>query len=250
MKVVLITGGARGIGRATAERFLAAGHKVVVTDKSAEALEPLRQSFPERSAVIEQDISERTAPDDAVRFALDRFGRLDVLVNNAGIGGANPDITKETEEGLDDMLNINLRAHIRFCQIALPALGAGACIVNVASIVGLRGNAGNGVYSIAKAGIVGLTRQLAADYGPLGIRVNAVAPGLIETPMTRDKIRANPAFQAQLINRTPFPRIGCPEDIANAVYFLASDEAGFVNGHVLVVDGGWLTANGGPIGFQ
>lgn len=213
MQTVIITGAGRGIGRATAEKFLKAGYNLVVTDRTGEEISELVPMAPDRVAILEQDVTETSAPSDAVQLALSRFGRLDVLVNNAGVGGHNSDITKESDEGLDRMLNINLRAHVRFCQAALPAMVSGGAVINVASIVGLRGNAGNGVYSIAKAGIVGLTWQLAADFGPKGIRINAVAPGLVETSLTREKIKTNPLFQSQLVGRTPFPRIGRPEDI-------------------------------------
>jgi 3-oxoacyl-[acyl-carrier protein] reductase len=122
-------------------------------------------------------------------------------------------------------------------------MGAGGNIINIASIFGLRGSVGSGPYAMSKAAIVGLTRQLATDYGPRGIRANAVAPGLIETPMTADRIQNDREFRRIMVDTTPFPRVGTPNDIANAVAFLASDQAAFISGHVLVVDGGWLAGN-------
>jgi len=243
MKIVLITGAGQGIGRATAERFLATGHALVASDISAESLEALQAIAPDRVAPLVQDITENTAPDEAVDFAMSRYGHLDVLVNNAGIGRAKP-IGDTTDEELDRFLDVNVRAQIRFSRSAIRVMSEGAAMVNIASIFGLRGNArSGGVYSVTKAAMVGLTRQMAADYGPAGIRVNAVAPGLIKTPLTRDRIENDPAFRRLMVDTTPFPRVGTPEDIAAAVSFLASDDAGFISGHTLVVDGGWLAAS-------
>ncbi|MBA4222541.1 MAG: oxidoreductase [Methylobacterium sp.] len=243
MKTVLVTGAAQGIGRATAERFIASGHALVATDISAQALDDLRSLAPERIVVLVQDITADPAPKEAVDLAVARFGRLDVLVNNAGVGRPRP-IHETDDDGIDRFLDINVRAQIRFCREALGVMKSGAAIVNIASIFGLRGNAGAGVYSVSKAAMIGLTRQMAADYGPSGIRVNAVAPGLIKTPLTADRIDNDPAFRRQMVETTPFPRVGTPDDIAAAVHFLASEDAGFIAGHTLVVDGGWLVANG------
>lgn len=242
MKVVVITGAAQGIGRATAERFLANGDMLVASDVSAEGLSSLQMSAPERVATLVQDITEDSAPDEAIALAMQRFGRLDVLVNNAGIGRAKS-IGDTTDDELDRFLNVNLRAQIRFSRSAVRVMTSGAAVVNMASIAGLRGIARNGIYSVAKAGMVGLTRQMAADYGPMGIRVNAVAPGIVKTPLTRERIENDPAFRRLHVDTTPFPRIGLPEDIAAAVAFLASEDASFISGHILVVDGGWLAAN-------
>ncbi|CAH1659481.1 SDR family NAD(P)-dependent oxidoreductase [Chelatococcus asaccharovorans] len=243
MKTVLITGAAQGIGRATAERFLASGHALVATDMSANLLEELKSVAPDRVATLAQDIKADPAPDAAVDLALKTFGRLDVLVNNAGVGEPRP-IHESDDSDIDRFLDINVRAQIRFCRAALAAMTSGAAIVNIASIFGFRGNAGAGVYAVSKAAMIGLTRQLAADHGPAGIRVNAVAPGLIRTPLTADRIDNDAAFRRQMVDTTPFPRIGTPQDIAAAVCFLASEDAGFISGHTLVVDGGWLVANG------
>lgn len=243
MKTVLITGAGQGIGRATAERFIASGHALVISDVSEQGLDDLRATAPDRVAILVQDITAESAPKDAVDLALARFGRLDVLVNNAGIGRPRP-IHETSDDEIDRFLDVNVRAQIRYCRAALSILTPGSAIVNIASIFGLRGSAGGGVYSVSKAAMVGLTRQMAADYGPSGIRVNAVAPGLIKTPMTADRIDNDPVFRRLMVDSTPFNRVGTPEDIAAAVSFLASDDAGFVSGHVLVVDGGWLVANG------
>jgi NAD(P)-dependent dehydrogenase (short-subunit alcohol dehydrogenase family) len=191
---------------------------------------------------IEQDVRADDAPARAVRAAIDRFGRLDYLVNNAGIGDASP-LHETDDEKLDRYLDINLRSVIRFSREAIGVMESGAAIVHIASIFGILGNPGSAPYSATKAALIGLAKQMAADYGPRGIRVNAVAPGIIESPLTRERLKNSARFRQLLVQATPFPRIGTPEDIAKAVRFLCSDEASFINGHTLAVDGGWSATN-------
>lgn len=243
MKVALITGSGQGIGRATAERFLAGGYFVVATDLSEKGLAELADRAPDRVKTLCQNITDDNAPQEAIDLAMSSFGGLDVLVNNAGIGRPKP-VGETSDEELDKFLDVNVRAQIRFSRAALSVMKSGSSMVNICSIFGFRGSAGAGVYSVTKAAMVGLTRQMAADYGPRGIRINGVAPGLIKTPMTKDRIENDQSFRRLMVESTPFPRVGTPEDIGNAVHFLASDEAAFISGQVLVVDGGWLAANG------
>jgi len=237
MPVVLVTGAAQGIGRAVAERFLKDGYSVVAIDRNGEALRSLEGHV----AVAELDVTATEAPAKAVALATERFGRLDCLVNNAGIGAAKP-VHLTTDEELDRFLAVNLRSVFRFCREALGVMQPGGCIVNVASTYGLMGNVAASSYATTKAGVVGLTRQMAGDYGPKGIRVNAVAPGVIDTPLTHERLK-NERFRRLMVETTPFPRIGTPQDVAGAVRFLCSEDAGFVNGHVLVIDGGWSATN-------
>ncbi|MBJ6135249.1 SDR family oxidoreductase [Ochrobactrum sp. Q0168] len=243
MKVALITGSGQGIGRATAERFLNGGYQVVATDITNEGLAELSILAPDRVKTLCQNITDTHAPQEAIDLAMSSFGQLDVLVNNAGIGRPKP-VGDTSDEEIDRFLDVNIRAQIRFSRAALSVLKSGGAMVNICSIFGFRGSAGGGVYSVTKAAMVGLTRQMAADYGPQGIRINGVAPGLIKTPMTKDRIENNKEFRRLMVESTPFPRVGTPEDIANAVHFLSSEEAAFISGQVLVVDGGWLAANG------
>ncbi|KQZ46653.1 hypothetical protein ASD54_21820 [Rhizobium sp. Root149] len=243
MKVVLLTGAAQGIGRATAERFIREGYRLVASDIDMQGLEDLQKLAPERVKILAQDITGDAAPQAAVDIALSAFGNLDVLVNNAGIGRPKP-LGKTTDEEIDRFLNVNIRAQLRYSRAALEVMKPGSSMINICSIFGFRGSASGGVYSVTKAAMVGLTRQMAADYGPTGIRVNGVAPGLIKTPLTAERIDNDRAFQRLMVDTTPFPRVGTPDDIASAVHFLASPDASFISGHVLVVDGGWLAANG------
>jgi NAD(P)-dependent dehydrogenase (short-subunit alcohol dehydrogenase family) len=243
-RVALVTGAAQGIGQAIALRFLRDGVAVVATDvKGAGLADTARQSnSPDLIHTLEQDVSGAEAPRQAVQAAIDRFGRLDYLVNNAGIGDASP-LHQTDDAKLDRYLDINLRSVMRFSREAIAVMESGAAIVHIASIFGILGNPGSAPYSATKAALIGLAKQMAADYGPRGIRVNAVAPGIIDSPLTRDRLEKSARFRQLLVQATPFPRIGTPEDIAKAVRFLCSDEAAFVNGHTLVVDGGWSVTN-------
>jgi NAD(P)-dependent dehydrogenase (short-subunit alcohol dehydrogenase family) len=211
----------------------------VAIDRNAAGLETFSNN--EKAATAALDVAAADAPAKAVALARERFGRLDFLVNNAGIGNSKP-VHLTSDEELDRFIAVNLRSVFRFAREALGAMQAGAAIVNVASTFGLMGNPNSSSYATTKAAVVGLTRQMAGDYGPKGIRVNAVAPGVIRTPLIEERL-GMPAFRRLMVDTTPFPRIGTPQDVAGAVRFLCSDDAGFVNGHVLVIDGGWSATN-------
>ena len=238
MQVAIVTGAAQGIGRAIAERFLKDGISLVAIDRNREGLDSLRG---ENLATAVLDVTTDDAPARAVALAKQRFSRLDLLVNNAGIGNSKP-VHLTSDEELDRFISVNFRSVFRFTREALGVMTSGAAIVHVASTFGLMGNPNNSSYASTKAALVGLTRQMAADYGPKGIRVNAVAPGVIQTALVAERLTI-PAFRRLMVDTTPFPRLGKPEDVAGAVRFLCSEDAGFVNGHVLVIDGGWSAAN-------
>lgn len=177
-----------------------------------------------------------------------QLGPASILINNAGIGGAKPAHETEDDE-LDHFNDINFRSVFRLSRALvreLMACSSGGCIVNLSSIFGLRGFPGSSIYSANKAALIGLTQNMAADYGPSNIRVNAIAPGLIETPLTVGRIAANPWFVDALKGSTPLGRLGQPEDIAAAIAFLCSDDASFITGQVLAVDGGWSTTKFRP----
>ena len=243
--VAMITGGGQGLGRASALRMVREGVRVVISDLDGERLRETAalSGRPELVRTIVQDVTADSSPRDAVALALDEFGRLDWLVNNAGIGNAKA-LHDTSDEDWDRYMNINLRSVFRYSREAMPHLKPNrGAIVHISSIFGILGHPATAPYAASKAALIGLTRQMAADYGPQGVRVNAVAPGLIETPLTLERLKTNRRFEELMVDTTPFHRIGKPEDIANAVHFLCSDEAAFVSGHVLVVDGGWSVAN-------
>src|SRR2546426_7749464 len=243
--VAMITGGGQGLGRASALRMVREGVRVVISDLDGERLRETAalSGRPELVRTIVQDVTADSSPRDAVALALDEFGRLDWLVNNAGIGNAKA-LHDTSDEDWDRYMNINLRSVFRYSREAMPHLKPNrGAIVHISSIFGILGHPATAPYAASKAALIGFTRQMAADYGPQGVRVNAVAPGLIETPLTLERLKTNRRFEELMVDTTPFHRIGKPEDIANAVYFLCSDEAAFVSGHVLVVDGGWSVAN-------
>lgn len=243
--IAIITGAAQGIGRATLHRFVRAGARVLACDRQADVLAQARSSSPcpERVATLAQDITAETAPAEAVAAALDAFGGVDWLVNNAGIGNARA-VGETSDAEWDRYLDVNLRAAFRYARAVLPKLEAGrGAIVHVASIFGILGNPNSAPYAASKAALIGLTRQMAADYGPRGIRINAVAPGVVPTQLAQDRLQNDAHYRRLVAEPTPFFRLGEPEDIANAIWFLCSDEAAFVNGHTLVVDGGWSVTN-------
>jgi len=250
-QAAIITGAGSGIGRATTRRLMADGADVLAVDVNAEGLDETRdlaRDMPGRCVTLARDITEDDAPEAIVAACLEAFGGLRILVNNAGVGGAAA-AHKTEDEDLDHVLDINLRALFRMARESVTAIragGEGGSIVQLASVFGLVGARSSSTYAASKAAVVGLTQNMAADYGPYGIRVNAVAPGLILTPMSRDNIEKSAYFRDLMIDSTPLGRVGAPEDIANGIAFLCSDEAGFISGHTLTIDGGWSTTKFRP----
>ena len=241
-RVAIVTGAGSGIGRATTLRLVRAGVSVLGVDLSRDGLDETRSLAADRALVdtLVADVTAQDAPARSVDRAGEAFGGLDCLVNNAGIGRAKA-AHDTTDEEWHRYVSINLTSLFRFSREALRVLQPGrGAIVNIASVFGLFGHPDTAPYAATKAAVVGLTHQMAADYGPRGIRINAVAPGVIETALTKERIANDPRFQALNIDPIPFPRLGSPEDVANAVHFLCSEEAGYVTGQVLTVDGGMV----------
>mgnify|MGYP001456112376 CR=1 FL=1 len=241
-KVAIITGAGQGIGRATALRFAQEGSQVVVAEFNSETGQSVVDEIIKEGKTgqfIQVDVAERDTVQAMVSETLSAFGRIDILVNNAGIIKDNT-LKKMTDEEFDKILNINLRGtYICTQEIAEVMRGQQAgVILNASSVVALYGNFGQTNYVASKAGIIGMTKVWARELGKDGIRVNAVAPGFIETSMV-ESIPED--VMAMMLKRVPLGKVGQPEDIAAAYAFLASNEASFITGTVLSVDGGAVT---------
>jgi 3-oxoacyl-[acyl-carrier protein] reductase len=240
-KVALITGASRGIGRATALAFAAEGSSVIVNyNASAPAADEVVRLIAEgghEAAAIKADVTNRDQVDALTSAALQRFGRIDVLVNNAGIGIRGDTLTMSLDD-LDAMMAVNVKGVIHCVQAIAPHMiqRGGGSIVNIASIAGL-GTAlsGNTPYAASKAALIGLTRRFALDLGDHGINVNTICPGVIITDMTRG---TETAQYANVIRHSMLGRVGRPEEIAGPAVFLASAEAAFMTGQVITIDGG------------
>ncbi|AOY78061.1 3-oxoacyl-[acyl-carrier-protein] reductase [Clostridium formicaceticum] len=238
-KVAIITGAARGIGRATALKFAREGAKVVVSDRGLQNLEEVVAALKEINAEVlacDVDVVDRNQVQKMVDEAVGKWGKIDVLVNNAGITADNQ-LLKMPEEDFDKVINVNLKGVYNCGQIAAKVMaeaGSGV-ILNASSVVGIYGNFGQTNYAATKWGVIGMTKTWAKELGRKGIRVNAVAPGFILTPMTE---KMPEKVLDMMRSKSPIGLLGLPEDIANAYAFLASDEARFITGIVLSVDGG------------
>jgi NAD(P)-dependent dehydrogenase (short-subunit alcohol dehydrogenase family) len=249
-KTAIVTGAAGGIGRATALRFAKEGARVLAVDRAEAGLEETVTLGGGASGALRAlvcDVTAGDAPQRILAACKEAYGAPELLINNAGIGGAHP-VLETGDAEWERFLGTNLSSLFRISRAVVPeiqALGGGR-IINIASIYGMVGFPGSSSYSVAKAGVIALTRQMAADYGPSGIRVNAIAPGLIETAMTAERIRSNAWFRESMLTATPLGRVGRPEDIAGAALFLCSPDADFIAGQVLVVDGGWLATRYRP----
>ena len=242
-KVAIITGGAAGIGKATAEKFTAERATVIICDMSEDAGKAVAESLGGRFDRI--DVSNYAATKSWVDSIVQEYGRVDILVNNAGIlrdgqlvkskDGEVVDMMSEAD--FDAVINVNLKGVFNGTQAVVPhmiAQGSGV-ILSASSVVGLDGNFGQTNYVATKAGVIGMTKVWARELGRYGIRVNAVAPGFIKTAMVAGMPER---ILESMVNKTPLRRMGKPEDIANAYAWLASDQASFITGHTLRVDGG------------
>lgn len=237
-KVVIVTGGSRGIGLATVKAFLKEGAKVILTASSpataGKAVEALKAEFPNSViAGISPDLTNLTQVQEAFRQVYETYGSIDVLVNNAGVSEATP-FENYTEETFDKVMDLNVKGVFTATRAATELMKPGAVVLSTSSMVSLTGQPSGFAYPASKFAVNGLTVSLARELGPKGIRVNAVAPGIIET----DMMKAVPKEVIEpMIARIPLKRLGRPEDIANAFLFLASEEASYITGVVLSVDG-------------
>lgn len=245
-KTVLVTGAASGIGRAAARRFADEGASVVVVDLDRAELEEASAELPQDRLLIQPgDTSGKDAATAAVKAAVDRFGRLDVLVNNAGIASKG-DITHTSEEDFDRVLAVNVGGYFHMAKAAMPELvKTKGSIVMTSSVSGLGGDWAMFAYNTSKGAVTNMVRAMALDAGKDGVRVNAVNPSLTDSGMTKD-MQANPELMAKFKERMPLGPVAQPEDIAAVMAFLASDDARFVSGVNLPVDGGLSASNGQP----
>lgn len=250
-KAAIVTGGASGIGLAIARRLLEEGCRVVVADLSAEKLAAISEELDEAVVTIEADMRSELQVQAMVTECVDRFGRLDAAFNCAGIGRGG-EIVGLIEEDWDATIDTTLKGVFLCVKHEARAMrqSGGGAIVNVGSLNGQVPMAGGGAYACAKAGVEMLSRNAALELATCGIRVNTVAPGLTDTPATAF-IRQFPDIEAAYLERIPMRRWGRPEEVAAAALFLASDEAGYISGANLGIDGAWMTSGYPDLrGFQ
>lgn len=236
-KVALVTGGTTGIGKEIALTLAEDGFDIAINYIQSEStVKEEIEALDRKCIMIQGDVSSMEDMEKAVKEVMDTYGRIDVLVNNAGIT-RDTLVLRMSEEDFDSVINVNMKG--AFCTIkqVVPIMmkQRSGRIINISSVVGVVGNAGQVNYSASKAALLGMTRSLAKEVASRGILVNAVAPGFIATRMT-DKL--NDAQKEAILNQIPLKQMGSPKDIANAVAFLASDRASYITGHTLVVDGG------------
>ena len=241
-----MTGAAAGLGRAAAERFAAEGASVVVADLDATGAAAVAAGLP-AALPVEVDTADGEAVEDAFRQALDAYGRVDVIFNNAGIVGAPTPLHETGDDTWRRVMAVNADGafHVLRSGIRVMLAGSGGAIVNMASSTGLSGKPDLTPYTFSKAGLIGLTRAAAVEYAERGIRVNAVAPTAVMTSLVAGHISraADPEAMRRLVeSQTPIPGMPRPEDVAAAVAFLASDDARWITGHTLPVDGGFHAA--------
>jgi len=244
-KVALVTGGASGIGRATALTFAREGAKLVIADMNEEGGQQTVHMITEQGGdaiFVTTDVSKAVEVQALISQAVATYGRLDYAHNNAGISGGLRALTAEyPEEQWHQVLAVNLTGVWLCMKYEIPQMlqHGGGAIVNTASVAGLVGGVGLSSYVASKHGVVGLTKTAALEYAKQGIRVNCVCPGVIHTPMTERGL-SDPERKAQIIVREPIGRVGTPEEVAEAVVWLCADAASFVTGHTMTVDGGYV----------
>lgn len=242
--VAVVTGAGRGIGETIARSFDAEGARVVVSDITGQQ-DRVAADLRQDSLAIEADVGKDGDIEALIRRTVEEFGRLDILCNNAGIDGELKPLAQTPVENFDRVVTVNLRGVFLGMRYAIPAMldNGGGSIINIASVAGLVALSGTSAYAASKAGVMGLTRVAAAEYGPAGIRVNAICPGVIKTPMLEELERAAPEVHAQIVSHaesmTAAKRLGRPDEIATLATYLASPESSFLTGAAIPVDGGY-----------
>jgi NAD(P)-dependent dehydrogenase (short-subunit alcohol dehydrogenase family) len=239
MQVAIVTGASSGIGFGCAIKLAEMGMAIVGTGRDQHRLADLETAIgePDRVATLAVDLTGDDAPQRIVDLAVTRWGHIDFLINNAGVGSPKP-LHETDDETLDYFLGVMLRAPFRLARDVLPHMGAGSAIINVTSTFAVVGGLRGGAYSAAKGGLTALTTHIACQYGASGIRCNAVAPGVTVTPMVEKRLE-DERFRKINTEMTPYPRLGTIDDIAGTIAFLCSPGGSFINGQTIVVDGGW-----------
>jgi NAD(P)-dependent dehydrogenase (short-subunit alcohol dehydrogenase family) len=245
-KVAVITGSSRGIGRAIAEAMAAAGARVVISSRKADACEAVAKDLAARGSAaiaIPCNVSRKPEVEALVRQTMQRFGRIDILVCNAAVNPAYGPLESLTDEAFDKIMGANVKSNLWLCNLVIPGMAArgGGAVIFISSIAGLRGTDAIGAYGISKAADFALARNLAVEWGPRNVRVNSIAPGLIKTEFAR-ALWENEETLARRNARTPLRRIGMPEEIGGIAVFLASSAASYITGQIVVADGGLTIA--------
>lgn len=236
-KVAVVTGASSGIGTAIASAMAGAGADVVLTGRDRRRLEDCCRPLGASAAYVAVDLTDDAAPGQIVDTAVERFGSLDVVVHSAGIFEPRP-FVESSLESFDRQMNLNVRAPFALTQAAVPHLRGGGVVIFISSIAGHAAFPNSAAYCATKGAVELMTRALAVELAPEGIRVNALAPGNIRTPMN-EQLLESAEYEASMVERTPFGRVGVVEDIAPVAVFMASDAARYVHGTSLLVDGGW-----------
>jgi NAD(P)-dependent dehydrogenase (short-subunit alcohol dehydrogenase family) len=247
-QTALVTGATQGLGLAIAEVLAEQGARVIVSDLSGVACERVATELRSRGMRVEGLAADLANAAEVERLAAQvqaAFGGIDILVSNAGIQGPSGPLAAATDDDWQRVIDVNLRAAARLTSHLIPAMaaGGGGSVVLMSSIAGLRGNGAIGLYGLSKAALAQLARNLAVEWGPQGVRVNAVSPGLIRTPLAAGLL-GDEAFMARRLQATPLRRVGEPKEIAGVVAMLASRAGGFITGQNLVVDGGTTISDG------
>ena len=241
MQVAIVTGATGGIGFGCATKLSEMGMAVVATGRNEQRLAELAKAIgaSDRIATVAVDLTNDDAPSRIVETAVERWGHIDFLINNAGVGNPTP-LHGTDDETLDYFLNVMLRAPFRLARDVLPHMRPGSAIINITSTFAVVGGLRGGPYSAAKGGLTALTTHIACQYGSHGIRCNAVAPGVIQTAMTEERLK-DPRFRRMNTEMTPHQRLATVDDIASTIAFLCSEGGSFINGQTIVVDGGWTS---------